>query len=302
MSAGTQHEKNRKAAFTVVGLGEILWDMLPDGKQLGGAPANFAYHAHALGAESFVASCVGNDPLGREIFERVKALGLDSSYIATDNAHPTGTVDVEVDADGKPRYVIHENVAWDFIPAGSALLELAARADAVCFGSLCQRSKASRETIRRFLRATRPDCLRVFDINFRQSYYSAGVVKESLQSASVLKLNEEELPVIAQLLEGVHPAELLEAFNASLDLIALTKGSEGSVLITSELSSIQPGAEVEVADTVGAGDAFTAALVMGLLRGDDLDKINASAGRLAGYVCSQRGATPEVPSEVLESL
>ena len=302
MDARAQHEKNRKTAFTVVGLGEILWDMLPDGKQLGGAPANFAYHAHVLGADSFVASCVGNDPLGREILERVEALGLDTGYIATDDAHPTGTVDVEVDADGKPRYVIHEDVAWDFIPAGDALLELAARADAVCFGSLCQRSKTSRETIRRFLRATRPDCLRVFDINLRQSYYNAEVMRGSLQSANVLKLNDEELPVLAGLLHGDDSAAVMRIFNASLDVVALTKGPQGSALITAESTSEQPGMAVEVADTVGAGDAFTAALVMGLLRGHDLDKINASAGRLAGYVCSQPGGTPEVPPEVLESL
>jgi len=291
--------------FVVVGLGEILWDMLPAGKQLGGAPANFAYHAHVLGAKSFVASCVGDDAAGREIIARVEGLGLDSRYIAAAQAHPTGKVDVELDENGKPGYVIHENVAWDFIPPGDALLELAARVDAVCFGSLCRRSEVSDDTIRRFLRATRHDCLRVFDINLRQSYYNEEVIAECLQAATVLKLNDEELCVVARLLsingsDSEIISQLLDRY--SLRVIALTQGASGSVLISADARSVVPGVKVAVADTVGAGDAFTAALVMGLLCGYDLDRINAVAGRLAGYVCSQIGATPDVPSEVLELL
>lgn len=295
MCAGTRK-------LIVVGLGEILWDRLPGGKQLGGAPANFAYHAFMLGANSYVASCVGSDELGREITERLASLKLDQRYIAFDRTHPTGTVDVELDANGKPNFIIQEDVAWDFIPTTPALLDLARRTDAVCFGSLCQRSSVSRNTIRRFLRATRADCLRVFDINLRQRCYSRQIVEDSLKLSKVLKLNDDELPVVAALL-GLKGSEtsVLEQLTAryGLCLVALTKGEKGSILYTPERSSTHPGFRVEVVDSVGAGDAFTAALVMGLLRGDELDRIHAFANRLAAYVCSQRGATPEIPTELI---
>jgi fructokinase len=289
----------------VVGLGEVLWDLLPTGKQLGGAPANFAYHAKAMGAQAYVVSCVGEDELGDEIQKRIKAIGLSDEYVAVDGEHATGTVTVELDADGKPTYVIHEDVAWDFIAPRPELIGLASRIDCVCFGSLAQRSPVSRTTIRDFVTATRDDCLRIFDINLRQHYFNIDTIAPGLSWATVLKLNDEELPVLARLLsiEGT-ATEMLGTFcrRYNLDLIALTKGGQGSLLFTPEAHSIQPGLPVEVADTVGAGDAFTAALAMGLLAGLELDAIAAGANRVAAYVCSQNGATPAMPAELFEFL
>jgi fructokinase len=288
--------------LTVVGLGEILWDLLPAGRQLGGAPANFAYHAQALGGAGVVVSCVGADDAGREILRRLEKRGLATRYIATDPDHPTGTVSVALDVRGNPDFTIHEGVAWDFLPRAPELLELAARADAVCYGSLAQRSSVTRETIRAFLEATRPECLRVFDVNLRQRFFSEGIVRASLDRADVLKLNEEELPVVAELL-GVEGTEtemldvLLDRF--SLRAVALTRGERGSLLRRPGETAEHPGFQrEEIADTVGAGDAFTAAMVMGLLQERDLWAVCEGANRLAAYVCSQPGAMPAVPPEL----
>jgi len=285
----------------VIGLGEVLWDMLPSGKQFGGAPANFAYHAKAQGAEAFVVSAVGDDDLGREILERIERLELDPQYVAVDAEHPTGTVSVELDADGKPDYIIHQGVAWDFIPATNGAMELAAKADAVCYGSLAQRSEVSRATVREFLDATPDECLRIFDINLRQAFYDAETITAGLEAANVLKLNDEELPVVAKLLgidaegeEAVIDA-LMERF--SLRLVALTKGEGGSLLVGAGARSKHPGLSTDVADTVGAGDCFTSVLAMGVLRDMDLETINNRANRAACYVCSQHGATPAMPDE-----
>lgn len=292
-------------SFTLVGLGEILWDMLPAGKQLGGAPANFAYHAQALGARGVVVSCIGDDELGKEILSQLGGLGLDCQYIAVDKSHRTGTVTVKLDAKGVPDFTIHENVAWDFIPLSAPLLNLAARADAVCFGSLCQRSDVSRDTVRRFLEKTKPDCLRIFDINIRQSYYSKDITDTMLQTSNVLKLNEDELPLVAELLdikgsETEILAELVARYE--LRLVVLTKGAEGSRLYGKDGDSVREGIPPEtIADTVGAGDAFTAAVAVGLLKGDGLEQINAHANRVASFVCSQAGATPRVPDELIGS-
>jgi len=287
----------------VVGLGEVLWDLLPGGKQLGGAPANFAYHAQALGAAAYVVSCVGADDLGDEILTRLDSLDLNRDHVAVDDEHPTGTVSVALDADGKPQYAIHENVAWDFIHPRPAMLGLAEMADAVCFGSLAQRSAVSRAAIRDFVAATREDCLRIFDVNLRQHYFHIDTIAPGLTWATVLKLNDEELPVVARLLSIDGTGEeilgtLCRRFN--LNLIALTKGGAGSLLFSPERRSIQPGLPVEIADTVGAGDAFTAVLAMGLLAGLDLDAINRHANRVACYVCSRHGATPAMPAELLQ--
>ena len=295
----------------VVGTGEVLWDMLPGGKQLGGAPANFAYHAAALGARGAVVSRVGDDHLGHEILSRLDALGIDRRHVSVDRDHPTGTVDVRVDARGVPEYVIHEDVAWDFLAADDALLDLAGRADAVCFGTLAQRAAASRETIAAFIRATRADCLRVFDINLRQSYYDRDVIHHTLLRSNVLKLNEEEVDVVRQRLDLWHPSlvdvestvdALLKKY--PLGLVAVTRGTNGSLLCASDgrWSDHDGFAAEPLADTVGAGDAFTAALAMGLLAGHDLDRINAAANRLAAYVCTQPGATPPIPDSIVAEL
>ncbi len=288
----------------MVGLGEILWDMLPEGKQLGGAPANFAYHAQALGGRGVVVSCIGDDDLGREILGCLDEMKLDRKYVAVDGGHPTGTVTVRLDENGKPDYIIHENVAWDFIPSSSDLLSLAAQTDAVCFGSLCQRSEVSQKTVRSFLNATREDCIRLFDINIRQSYYNEDVVNTMLELSNVLKLNDDELAIVAGLLgiEGSETDVLSELTQRyGLSLIALTKGPEGSRLYTGSRDSKCEAAAIDkIADTVGAGDAFSAAIAIGWLRGDELDKINNKASRVASFVCSQRGATPALPDDLIQ--
>ena len=292
---------NQDKRPVVIGLGEVLWDMLPDGKQFGGAPANFAYHGKALGADAHVVSCVGDDDLGREILDRLDGLQLSHDDVALTDLHPTGTVSVELDADGKPDYVIHEPVAWDVIPWSERLTALAEQTDAVCFGSLAQRSAVSRRTIRDFLAATPGECLRIFDINLRQHYYSGEIITSSLQTANVLKLNDEELPEVARLLSiPGDEEEVLKTLREQFDLtlIALTKGDRGSVLLTADGRSIHAGQPVEVADTVGAGDAFTAVIAMSWMQGRELDAINARANRVASFVCGKNGATPEMPVEL----
>jgi fructokinase len=281
----------------IVGLGELLWDMLPSGKQLGGAPANFAYHAAGLGAQARVVSAVGTDLLGDEIMARIAQLGLPADWLQRDGAHPTGTVDVELDAAGQPTYTIHEHVAWDFIRWTSPLADLASRCDAVCFGSLCQRNAVSRNTIKEFLAHTRPKCARIFDINLRQQFYSREVIEESLRACSVLKLNDEELPVLADVLGIRGSTEALITsliINFDLKLCALTRGARGSFLVAPEGAHDHPGIPTEVADTVGSGDAFAAAVAMGLLRGAKLKEINLHANTIAARVCAAHGATPDI--------
>jgi len=304
MKYSASSEEDRK--FIVVGLGEILWDVLPDGKQLGGAPANFAYHSHVLGVEGVVASCVGQDELGKEIIESLTNLGLKTDYIAIDTEHPTGTVTVELDGEGNPEYTIHEDTAWDFIQSTPELMELADKADAVCFGSLSQRSKTSQETVRQFLDATHSGCIRVYDINLRQQYYNKEIIDDMLTRAEVLKLNDEELTVVASLLgiEGDDNAVLGTILKRyELMLIVLTRGAEGSLLLADgEISICRSFDSIEIADTVGAGDAFAAAVTAGLLQRKKLDVINKFANRLAGFVCTQNGATPNVPESLSSQI
>jgi fructokinase len=233
-------------------------------------------------------------------------VGLDTTHIALDGEHPTGTVSVKLNRQGKPEYLIHEGVAWDFIPSDSSLEALADKADAVCFGSLCQRSAMSRDAVRKFLEATRPDCIRIFDINLRQSYYSRAVIDDMLRRSDVLKLNDEELSVVAHVLEmrGDNEEVLRELRQRyGLKLIVLTLGADGSKLLTSErVSSCRIEEPITIADTVGAGDAFTAVVSMGLLQRWDLDKINKAANRLAAFVCTRKGAMPPVPQTILQDL
>jgi fructokinase len=293
--------------FNVVGVGEVLWDLLLTGPQLGGAPANFAYHANALGAHSYVITRVGDDDHGREIIRRFREMGIRSGAIQVDERAPTGTATVALSGNGLAHFTVHENVAWDFIAATHEALALVAQAHAICFGSLAQRSDTSRQAIQQLLAAAPPDSLRVFDINLRQRFYSREIVKHSLRIANVLKLNDDELPAIAEML-GLRGAieeqmkQLADTFN--LRLIALTRGAQGSVLYQSRTGSDGgerwsncPSRPVDVADTVGAGDSFTAALVMGLLRKMDLDEVNLLANDVARYVCSHAGGTPALPLE-----
>ncbi len=284
-----------------VGLGEILWDMLPGGRQLGGAPANFAYHAHALGGQGAVVSCVGGDALGDEILAQLKGWGLECEAVAVDAAHPTGTVTVGLDLDGKPRYTIHEEVAWDFIPYSEAADRLARTADAVCFGSLAQRSAISRKTVRQFLAHLPAEAVRLFDINLRQAYYTAEVITVSLKAADALKINDEEWPVVAELyaLHGEMDGQvraLMDRF--ALRLVALTRGGAGSVLWTREEKNEHRGYPARIADTVGAGDAFSAVLARGLTEGWPVSVINDRANRLAAFICERHGATPPLTDEI----
>ncbi len=294
---------NEKGSFRplIAALGEVLWDMFPGGRQPGGAPANFVHHAGKLGADAYLVSLVGRDDTGDELLVRLEAHGIPFAYIGRDPQHPTGTVHVAVDEAGQPDFIIHENVAWDFLPWDSELAALASRVDAVCFGSLCQRTVDTRTTVERFLKATSETCARIFDINLRQDFYTIEILRHSLERATLLKLNTEELNVLSQALSlsGTPERRLKQIMeNFSLQLVALTRGQEGSLLVTSGASSEHPGFPVEVVDTVGAGDAFTAALVLGWLQHKDLDEINLDANRVAGQVCSHKGAwTPlDTPS------
>ena len=276
----------------IVGIGEILWDMLPSGKALGGAPANFAYHAQRLGEEGWAVSAIGGDPLGDEIMDIVKGKKLRNIIAVTDK--PTGTVQVSLDAKGVPTYNIMEDVAWDNIPFTPEMEALAARADAVCFGSLVQRM-ASRDSVLRFLRATRPEALRVFDINLRQHYYSQEVLDESLKLADILKINDEEIRIVADMFGlGVDDTAACRALIAryGLKLVILTKGADGSEVITADEAIPQKVGKVTVVDTVGAGDSFTAAFVVAYLRGDSLSDAQRLANETAAYVCSCKGAMP----------
>lgn len=276
----------------IVGIGEILWDMLPSGKALGGAPANFAYHAQRLGEEGWAVSAVGNDPLGREILNIVDGKGL--HRIISVVGQPTGTVEVTLDARGVPSYNIKEGVAWDNIPFTPEMEALAQRADAVCFGSLVQRM-ASRASVLRFLRATRPDCLKVFDINLRQHYYSREVLEESLQLADILKINDEEIRTVAGLFGlGDDDTAACRALIAhyGLRMVILTRGPQGSEIITPAELIPEAAGEAVVVDTVGAGDSFTAAFVVAYLRGDSLADAQRLASQTAAYVCSHKGAMP----------
>ena len=291
-------------SFKIVGIGEVLWDLLPSGRQLGGAPANFTYHASALGAETRLISRVGKDDLGRETLERLSRLGVPTECVEVDETRPTGTVSIEVAPDGQPHYQILENVAWDAIRGESAGRSGVAVADAVCFGSLAQRSEASGATIRSLVAAAPASALRVFDMNLRQHYYSQDVIEKSLALANVLKVNDAELPRLAEMfnLSGDARSQIQQlAGGHALRAVGYTRGGTGSLLFAAGRWSDYPGMATTVVDTIGAGDSFTAAMTLGLLAGWDLDRINDHANRVAAFVCSCAGATPIMP-ESLRSL
>jgi len=282
--------------YKVVGLGEILWDMLPDGKQLGGAPANFAYISTLLGNKGIVASRVGSDSLGNESLRQLAALGVTTEFVEHDAVHPTGTVQVQVDHAGQPKFEIAESVAWDFLEWTPHWQELAERVDAICFGSLAQRAATSRATIRQFLGAARKEAVRVFDVNLRQAFFSQEVLSDSMKFADIVKLNHEELPRIMQLFALEHRTEIASA-DALIDLhhlklICVTRGCRGSLLISQQGLNEHPGYRIQVADAIGAGDAFTAGLVHEYLRGSSLSEMNGTANRVGAWVASRVGAMP----------
>ncbi len=282
----------------ILAAGEVLWDLLPDGKQLGGAPANFTYHCRSLGADARLVTRIGKDSLGNEVLERFRLLGLPTETVQIDPEFPTGTVEVALADDGQPRFTIRENVAWDRITADASMLAVAAKADAICFGSLCQRSEPARTAIRSLVAAAAPTALRLFDVNLRPPFVDRDVIAESLALANALKLNDLELPELAVMFglsttDRESMAELADRFG--LELVALTRGPHGGLLLARGGWSDHPGRPVAVKDTIGAGDSFTAALVVGYLAGRPLDEINRHANDVAAFVCSQPGGTPALP-------
>ncbi|MCI7584293.1 MAG: carbohydrate kinase [Bacteroidales bacterium] len=285
----------------VVGMGESLWDVLPEGKKIGGAPANFAYHVSQFGLPSCVVSAIGDDALGKEIIENFTSKGLDQ--LIAEVPYPTGTVQVEIDQTGIPLYDIKENVAWDNIPYTEHLDALAKRTKAVCFGSLAQRNVVSRETINHFL-DTMPkddDSLIVFDVNLRQGFYNKEILCKSMQNCNILKINDEELITVSRMFgyPGIDLQDkcwiLLGKYN--LKMLILTCGINGSYVFTPGNVSFQPTPKVEVADTVGAGDSFTAAFIASILKGKSVTEAHTIAVKTSAYVCTQKGAMPILPPE-----
>ncbi|MEM8943631.1 MAG: carbohydrate kinase [Planctomycetota bacterium] len=283
----------------VVGLGEVLWDLLPSGPQLGGAPANFACHASQLGGRGALVSSVGEDELGLRAIEAIGDFAVDTATVSRCSL-PTGTVKVALDQQGQATYEIVEHVAWDQIVWSTQLAKLAGVADAVCFGTLCQRSATSKATVHRFVQSVRRDALRVFDVNLREPHFDAATVRQSIDLANVVKVSDEELPVVADCCGLIgSETEMLETLRTGYDLrlVAMTCGARGAVLVDSHEVSQQHAYPIELADSVGAGDAYAAALTIGLLRGEDLPAINDYACRIAAFVCSCVGATPRLPEE-----
>ena len=288
----------------VVGLGEVLWDVLPEGKKLGGAPANFAYHAgQFLGMDSTVAiSALGDDKPADETIDALKEHGLNDLMPRV--PYPTGTVQVQLDEQGIPTYDIKENVAWDNIPFDDDIAQIARNCRAVCFGSLAQRNVVSRTTIQKFLDATPADCLKMFDINLRQQFYTQEILRESFQRCNILKINDEELVLIGRMFgyPGLDIENkcwlILGKYN--LDMLVLTCGTNGSYVFTPGHVSFQETPKVKVADTVGAGDSFTGSFVGSILNGKSVSEAHRLAVQVSAYVCTQNGAMPTLPAELLK--
>lgn len=285
----------------VVGLGEILWDVFPERKVLGGAPANFAYHVSQFGFNGYTVSAIGEDLLGKEILSNLEDKKL--NYLLETTDYPTGTVQVTLNKSGVPQYEICENVAWDNIPFTVRTENLAKNTQTVCFGSLAQRSAVSRETIRKFIAAMPEDSLKIFDINLRLDYYTKEVIEESLQMANMMKINDEEVVKVATLFGWAGEEQdicrrLLNEYN--LDILILTKGTDGSFVFTPRQTSYQPTPKIHVADTVGAGDSFTAAFVAAYLHGERIEDAHQLAVEVSAYVCLQHGAMPKLADAYLE--
>jgi len=299
-----------KEPHLILGIGELLWDVLPQARRLGGAPANFTVMAGRLGNHSAILSRIGRDDLGREAVHLLDPLPADTSFLQVDPRHETGRVTVAFN-DGQPSYTIHQPAAWDFMELSGEWVQLAERADAICFGSLAQRCLESRQTIQTLVAQASARSVRIFDVNLRAPFYSSEVIQESLELATVMKMNDAEVPLVLSLLGmGVEAEEerapqslragagrLLAEF-PTLQLVAVTRGEHGSLLVTREEWHEHPGYPVNVADTIGAGDAFTAAMTHYLLRGADLATLNEAGNRWGGWMASQSGAMPPLPEPV----
>ena len=287
----------------VIGLGEALWDVLPEGKKLGGAPANFAYHAgQFLGqANTMAISALGEDKLAEETIAALEEHGL--QYTMPRVPYPTGTVQVQLDEQGIPTYDIRENVAWDNIPFTPEIEAIARNCRAVCFGSLAQRNVVSRENIHRFLDATPEDCVKIFDINLRQNFYTKEVIQESMRRCNILKINDEELVIIGRMF-GYPGLDIenkcwLNLGKYDLDMLVLTCGTNGSYVFTPGQMSFQETPKVEVADTVGAGDSFTGSFCAAILNGKPVAEAHKLAVKVSAFVCTQNGAMPTIPASLL---
>lgn len=284
-------------AITIVGIGELLWDCFGDSRRPGGAPANFAYHAQQLGANGVVCSRVGTDDAGDELLAHLREHGCDTRFVQRDSHQPTGLVTVDASRPDHPIYTIHENVAWDALALSDEMAKLFTSAEAVCFGTLAQRSITSRNTIEKAI-ALCNNALIVYDVNLRPPWYSADVIRNSLQRANVVKLNAEEAAKLAELLslEGKNAEpigyELVKSYH--LDLVCITRGADGCLLITPDEIVDQPGKSITVVDAVGAGDAFTAALVYGLLKKAPLRAIASFANQVGAMIATRAGAMPDV--------
>lgn len=285
-------------SLVMVGLGELLWDFLPSGKALGGAPANFAYMASMLGDQGIVASRVGIDRLGHEAGEVLERHGLTTKFLQQDGQHDTGAAEVRIDRAGQPTFTIKQSVSWDFLQWTEPWEELSRVADVICFGSLAQRSPESAETIDNFLRNTRSETLRICDVNLRQSFYSTDVLRRSFQHANIIKLTDKELHRVSSLLlsdaedEEILAKALLREWD--LRLVCITRGARGSVLVSENKTVEHKGFPVKVVDTVGAGDAFTACLAHHLIRDRTLEEISEYANQFASWIATQAGATPAI--------
>jgi len=285
----------------IVGMGEALWDVLPEGKKIGGAPANFAYHVSQFGLSSCVVSAVGDDALGHEIIENFTSKGL--THLIERVPYPTGTVHVEIDQEGVPQYDIKENVAWDNIPFTDKLKSLAGKTKAICFGSLAQRNVVSRNTINLFLDAMpqNEDSLIVFDVNLRQGFYNKEIICNSMERCNILKINDEELVTVSRMFgyPGIDLQDkcwiLLGKYN--LKMLILTCGINGSYVFTPGNVSFQITPKVEVADTVGAGDSFTAAFISSIIKGKSVTEAHALAVQTSAFVCTKNGAMPILPQQ-----
>ena len=288
----------------IIGLGEALWDMLPEGKKLGGAPANFAYHAGQFGLNTLAISALGEDKLADETIEALEKNGL--HYIMPRVPYATGTVQVTLDNQGIPCYEIREGVAWDNIPYTPEMEEIAKSCKAVCWGSLAQRSIVTRTTIQKFLDATPADCVKIFDINLRQKFYSKEVIEESFKKCNILKINDEELVIIERMfnLGGLDLEKqchyLIDTYK--LNILVLTCGTNGSYVFTADKKSFQPTPKVKVADTVGAGDSFTGSFCAAVLKGKPIEEAHKLAVEVSAYICTQNGAMPILPESILQQF
>jgi len=288
----------------IVGIGEILWDVFPNGKVLGGAPANFAYHVSQFGYEGYAVSAIGIDPLGKEIIDNLSSKDL--KYLVERTPYATGTVQVTLNGNGIPQYEICENVAWDNIPFTAEMEALAHRTQTVCFGSLAQRNSVSRTTINRFLDCVPKTALKIFDINLRQHFYTLELIEHALSRCNILKINDDEVIIVGKLF-GWETKSELEICNqllhsCDLEMVVLTKGTEGSYVVTQKETSFKPTPLVEVADTVGAGDSFTAAFVSSLLHGQSISDAHQLAVDVSAFVCTQHGAMPVLPETLLSRV